>query len=86
MLHNINWNPYGGKIINKDYHYLKTLHASDKGFRVINIWDWDNIDKIISSLSRDKIVYGRKCVIKEVSKKDAREFLNLYHFQSNCNG
>lgn len=84
--HNINWNPYGGKIINKDYHYLKTLHASDKGFRVINIWDWDDVDKVISSLSRDKIVYGRKCIIKEVSKKDVREFLNLYHFQGNCNG
>ena len=42
--HNINWNPYGGKIISKEYHLLKTQYATSLGYRVINIWDWDDIN------------------------------------------
>ncbi len=84
--HNVNWNPYGGKLINKEYHYLKTSYAVDRGFRVINIWDWDNVDKVISAISNKERVYARKCVVKEITKKIARNFLNLYHIQGNCNG
>ena len=84
--HNVNWNPYGGKIMNKEYHFNKTLFAVNNGFRVINIWDWDNINNIISSLMDKEIVPARKCKIKEVSKKEVKEFLNNYHFQGNCNG
>lgn len=28
----------------KDYHRRKTQAGVDAGFRVINIWDWDNED------------------------------------------
>lgn len=84
--HNINWNPYGGKIIDKEYHLLKTRHAVEHGYRVINIWDWDDIDKIISSICKKDSIYARKCEVKIVSKKEAKEFLDLYHFQNNCNG
>ena len=84
--HNINWNPYGGKIIDKDYHLLKTQSATSLGYRVINICDWDDINKIISSICEKETIYARKCEIRLVPKKEAKEFLDLYHFQNSCNG
>ena len=84
--HNINWKPFSGKPITKDYHYEKTKLGNDNNFRVINVWDWDDVDKIIKSLLPRKTIYARNCELKEVSKKDIRNFLNEYHFQGSCNG
>ena len=84
--HNINWKPFNGNPIDKNYHFDKTKLAIDNGFRVINIWDWDDQNKIIKSLLPKTNIYARKCELKMVSKKEAKEFLNLYHFQNNCGG
>lgn len=85
ITHNSTWCPFGEpKSI--DYHFNKTKLAIDNKFRIINIWDWDDTDKIINSLTNKETIYARNCIIKEVSKKETKEFLNTYHFQNNCNG
>lgn len=84
--HNINWNPFGGKLINKNYHLNKTTEAIKHGFRCIHIWDWDNVEKIISLLSPKQVIYARKCEIHEVNTKLANQFLNTHHIQGSCRG
>jgi len=82
--HNINWNPFGGKMIGKTYHYDKTKLARDNNYRIINIWDWDDKSKIAKSLIKKNKLYARNCTIKRINKKILDEFLNQYHFQNTC--
>lgn len=67
--------------LSKDYHLLKTNKAEELGFRCIHVFDWDNIDKIINIFISKKDIYARNCVIKEISLKEANDFLDLYHLQ-----
>lgn len=84
--HNSTWSPFGDKSIKKkDYHYNKTLFAKENGYRCINVWDWDDVNKIIFLLKDRKRVYARQCGIKEVAKKEGKEFINTYHIQNYAN-
>lgn len=81
--HNVTWHPFNHpKSFN--YHQLKSQVAKENGYRCIHIWDWDDIDKIISLLKSKENLYARKLQIKEVSKLECKEFLNKYHLQNNC--
>lgn len=82
--HNINWNPYGGKIIDKLYHLDKTNLARKNGYEIINIWDWDDINKIVKLLYPKQKIYARSCVLKEIDNKSNDYFLNKYHHQNTC--
>ena len=68
----------------KDYHKKKTEEAVNAGYRCVHVFDWDDKDKI-----KDLVVeptttlYARKCVVKEVNKKDVYDFLLKYHIQNN---
>ena len=67
------------------YHYNKTKIALENGYRVINVWDWDNINIILNFIKNDKIrIFARKCILKEVSLKDTNIFLNENHLQGTC--
>lgn len=80
--HNSTWSPFGDKNIKTfDYHFNKTLIAKENGYRCINVWDWDNVDKIISLLKDRETVYARKCEIKIINNKLCKEFLNEHHLQ-----
>ncbi|MCD8211649.1 MAG: hypothetical protein LUC17_01305 [Oscillospiraceae bacterium] len=68
----------------KNYHLVKTKLATDNRYRCINIWDWDNYQKIINTLQEKTTIYARKCDVKEVDIKEASKFLNNYHFQGSC--
>lgn len=83
--HNVNWSPYKNVKIDKDYHQLKTNVGKNAGYKVVNLWDWDDAEKVIKSFTNKTTIYARECNIKKVSKKDAKIFLNEYHFQGNCN-
>lgn len=83
--HNVNWSPYKNIKISKYYHQLKTNAAKAAGFKVINIWDWDNAEMIINSLIEKTNIFARNCEIRKVHKKEAKQFLTLYHFQGSCN-
>lgn len=72
--------------INKNYHKEKTEMAVKAGYRCINIWDWDDKDKIIYQLSFRQKLYARKLQLKEISKQEANEFLDAYHLQNSCYG
>ena len=64
-----------------DYHLYKTKLAEEHGFRCIHIFDWDDEDKVINMLLPKEPIYARKCIIKEISNKEANIFLNSYHLQ-----
>lgn len=81
--HSVTINPFNHKkSIDKFYHYNKTMYAKNNGYRCINIWDWDDITKVIFLLKNEKFIYARKCVIKDVQKMDAIDFINKYHLQN----
>lgn len=79
--HNSTFAPVG-KPKDKHYHEYKTKLALENGYRCIHVWDWDDPEKIVSLFLKDRqTVYARKCVIKEVTKTDAMDFINKYHLQ-----
>lgn len=84
--HNSTQGIYGQEGIDKYYHYNKTTLAKKAGYNCINIWDWDDQNKIIQLLSKREHIYARNCVVKEVSKFDCNNYLNTYHLQNTCNG
>ena len=77
----------------KKYHINKTNYFKERGIRIIHIWEDEwiyNNDKIVDYLlsilgKNDKIIYGRKCDIREVSKKETHDFLNENHLQGKLN-
>lgn len=75
---------FGG--LDKSYHKSKLQLAEDSGFRCINIWDWDDWDKLIGLISQKKILRARNLIVKEVSSEEASRFLNKYHLQDTCRG
>ena len=85
--HNSTWSPFGNAPKDKNYHQDKTKIAIENGYRCINVWDWDDIDKIVSLLLPKEKIYARKCHIKlidDISVVDS--FLNIYHLQETCKG
>lgn len=84
--HNSTWGIYGQAGIDKYYHYNKTMLAKENGYNCVNVWDWDDQNKIIQLLSKRERIYARNCVVKEISKIDCDNYLNSYHLQNTCNG
>lgn len=74
------------KPLAEDYHYKRYLKASELGYHLINIWDWDDVNKILDMIKNKETLYARKLHIREVSTKDTAEFLNNYHIQNTCKG
>lgn len=81
--HNIDWSPFGdhAPTISKEYHLNKTAAAESSGYRCIHIFDWDNAAAVVNLLKHRTSVYARKCEVREVSKKEATEFIDKYHVQ-----
>ena len=69
-----------------DYHINKTLFAQSQGYRCINVWDWDDWNKIVNLIKPKQTLYARKLELKEISKQLANEFLDKYHLQNSCYG
>lgn len=85
VTHNVTIGPsFGGKEIEPrpiEYHINKTMKAREHGYNCIHIFDWDDWNKILYLLKDKKEVYARKCEVKEIDKKAAKEFLESYHLQ-----
>lgn len=74
----------------KTYHYDKWRMCKDKGIQLITIWedDWRDKKEIVQSLvahklgaSQSRRVFARKTILKNVERKDARDFLERHHLQ-----
>ena len=72
--------------IPEDYHYKRYLKSIEMGYHLINVFDWDNIDKIIYTIQDKETLYARNLTIKEVSKDECNSFLNEFHLQNTCQG
>lgn len=75
-----------GKGLSKNYHRDKTRLATENGYRCINVWDWDSVDKIVQMLLPKVPVYARKCRLNEIDNKTAELFENMYHLQGKVKG
>lgn len=64
-----------------DYHLNKTLFAKERGYNCVHIFDWDDKDKVVNLLKKKEEVYARRCLVKEVGRKEVKEFLEKYHLQ-----
>lgn len=82
------------KFKNKNYHINKTIECNKKGIRLIHIFEdeWINKSEIVKSRLKnifgitDEKMYARKCKIKEISSKEAKEFVEKTHIQGNVYG
>lgn len=82
--HNSTWGIHG-EAIKKDYHNTKSMTAKDNGFSCVHIWDWDNTEKIVNLLLKDrKRIYARNCEVTQICKTEASEFINQYHLQGDA--
>jgi hypothetical protein len=74
---------------NKTYHLQKTSGCISGGYRLIHIFDseWRTRPDVVKSVIASVIgkvapsIYGRKCVVKEISSRICTDFLNKNHLQ-----
>ena len=74
-----------------NYHLLKTEECLSKGIQLIHIFEdeWINKKDIVKSrlinllhkIKKDRRIYARKCVIKEIDSSIARSFTERNHLQ-----
>lgn len=83
--HNAIGNHWGSGL-NKFYHRDKTNVGINNGYRVIHIWQWDDIDRILAMLKDKKAIYARNCEVRVITQQTANEFLNTHHLQSSVTG
>ncbi len=76
------------KLKDKKYHLKKLEMCQEKGYRLIQIFDdeWLNKSDIVKArlkhiLCKTKPVYARKCTVKEIDTKLAHNFVDNNHIQ-----
>lgn len=86
--HSILPNAYQGsnispKLLNyKKWQHLNRTKDIDK--RVINVWDWDDWNKILNLIKQKQKFYARKLDIRIIDDETTKIFLNKNHLQGNC--
>ena len=84
--HNDNYKP-------KNYHLNKTIACEENKIKLVHIFEneWilkkdivcDRLKNILGIY--DKVIFARKCIIKEVSSNESREFQETNHLQGAVN-
>lgn len=72
------------KPISKTYHYEKWKLAKENDYELISIFDWYNIDKILSLIKaklnlNDNKLGARQTTVKLISKQESKKFLEDNH-------
>lgn len=78
----------------KEYHLNKTNECNQENIRLFHIFEdeWDFKQDIIKSMIKNLLhlnnnkIYARKCEIRIIDSKSAKEFLENNHLQGNCYG
>lgn len=79
--------------VDKNYHLHKTEECGKLGIRLLHIWEdlWISKKEIYKSLISSSLnmykekIYARKCVCKEISSQDYKNFLEKNHIQGAVN-
>lgn len=79
--HNCESNHYG-QIRTKNYHIDKTKNAEKYGYRCIHIFDWDNLNRVISAQVVNNKISAHKLLCKTVTNQQAIKFLSANYIQS----
>lgn len=70
------------------YHIFKTSECEKRGIQLLHIFDFENMDiwkSIISGkLKKNDRIFARKCLVQELSCKEAEAFLDENHLQGSC--
>ncbi len=83
------WHSEANKKIDSNYHLRATNLCKKYDIRLIQIFEheWKERKEQVKSFLKsalqknEVVVYARKCEIKEIDKKEAKEFLEKYHIQ-----
>lgn len=89
ITHNLHWIPEGDHIstFESDYLRKKTFYAKDNGYHDVNIFDWDDPQKIIDAFVVPKPrIFARNTFVQEVPLSDVKEFLKNNHIQGSTGG
>ena len=84
---------YWHSLRNERYHIDKTKECLNKNIRLIHIfeYEWDLKKDICKSIIASALgvykqkIYARKCVVKEISIENYKQFLNKNHIQGEIN-
>ena len=76
---------------NHNYHLSKTLKCNEKGYGLIHIFEdeyvkhkdivYEKLKHFLHITNGKTRVHGRKCIIRQIYKHQAEEFLNKFHIQ-----
>lgn len=77
----------------KRKHYEKYINCKRQGITLLQFTDIDYIFKkdIVINLIKAKLdildnkIYARKCIVKSITKKEKKDFCDLYHIQGDGN-
>ena len=75
----------------KFYHFQKRKTTNDAGYRLLQIFedDWVEKERIVKSRLKNAFqmnfrkIFARKCIVKEISTEIKSKFLKKYHIQGN---
>ena len=80
--HNSTWGIRNNPPKSSNYHKQKSDLAKENGYFCIHKFDWDDSQKIIELLKTNEQIGARECQVKEISREEAKNFINHYHLQN----
>lgn len=82
------WEEKDGLIKGRNYHLQKTIECEKQGIQLLQFFsdEWKFKEDIVKNIIKSKLglnerIYGRKCLIKEISVSEKNSFLNQNHIQ-----
>jgi hypothetical protein len=79
--HNSTWGIRDNPPKSINYHKQKSDLAKENNYFCIHKFDWDEASKIVKLLQRKNKIWARDCIVAEVSKEAAKDFINYHHLQ-----